>query len=50
VTLPPFPKYTAADPSPVVSPALSSQLLALVETEPQTVAEQVRAWLLEDRS
>jgi flagellar biosynthesis/type III secretory pathway M-ring protein FliF/YscJ len=50
----PFPKHAAAFGRSLlaegVDEALCRQLLALVETEPQAVAEQVRAWLSEERS
>jgi hypothetical protein len=50
----PFPKHAAASERSLlpegVDEALCRQLLELVETEPQAVAEQVRAWLSEDRA
>jgi hypothetical protein len=50
----PFPKHVAASGRTLlpagVDEALCHQLLELVETEPQAVAEQVRVWLSEDRA
>jgi hypothetical protein len=50
----PFPKHAAAARHALapagVDDALCRQLLRLLEREPETVAEQVRAWLLEDRA
>jgi flagellar biosynthesis/type III secretory pathway M-ring protein FliF/YscJ len=49
-----FPKHTAASARSIVpegvDEALSLRLLELVESEPQAVAAQVRAWLSEERA
>jgi hypothetical protein len=51
---PPFPKHTTASSRALlpegVDEALGRQLIDLVESEPQAVADQVRVWLSEDRA
>jgi flagellar biosynthesis/type III secretory pathway M-ring protein FliF/YscJ len=48
----PFPNFAAAAHRALapgrVESSLSDQLLTLLEREPEVVAEQVRAWLMED--
>jgi flagellar biosynthesis/type III secretory pathway M-ring protein FliF/YscJ len=48
----PFPNFAAAADRALApgraATSLSDQLLALLEHEPEVVAEQVRAWLMED--
>jgi hypothetical protein len=50
----PFPKLSAASSRALgpagVDQALCLKLLVLLERDPERVAEQVRAWLHEDRS
>ena len=49
-----FPKHTSASSRALlpegVDEALGRQLIDLVESEPQAVADQVRVWLSEDRA